>query len=198
MTEINNEMRIKKYNILSYPIILVVALTITSFQNKQSIFTCRNGQADFTSDAPLELIKASTKSLSGVINISDRSFTFLIPTKSFEGFNSSLQRTHFNEDYMETELYPNSTFKGKIIEEIDLSQPGEYKIRAKGRMNIHGVENDRIVRCDLVVADNKISVKANFTVFLADHNIAIPSVVNKKIAEEIKLDINLTLTASEK
>ena len=56
---------------------------------------------------------------------------------------------------METELFPNSTFKGKIIEEVDLSVPGEYKIRAKGKLNIHGVEIDRIVRCDLNVSKVK-------------------------------------------
>jgi hypothetical protein len=174
------------------------AVTIISSQNNSVIYTCNNGQAGFLSDAPLELIKASTKSLTGALNISDRSFSFLIPTKTFEGFNSSLQRVHFNEDYMETELYPNSTFKGRIIEEVDLSVPGAYKIRAKGRMNIHGVENDRIVRCDITVGENKIDVRANFTVFLADHNISIPSIVNQKIAEEVKLDINLTLTPSGK
>lgn len=188
----------RKNRILLLAVLFIIVLTIISFQNKPFIFTCRNGQADFLSDAPLEMIKASTKSLSGVININDRSFTFLIPTKTFEGFNSSLQKVHFNEDYMETETYPNSTFKGKIIEEIDLSKPGEYQIRAKGKMNIHGIENDRIVRCDLTVSENKIVVKADFTVFLADHNITIPSIVNKKIAEEIKLSISFTLTASEK
>jgi hypothetical protein len=97
---------------------------------------------------------------------------------------------------METELYPNSTFKGKIIEEIDLSQPGEYKIRAKGKMNIHGVENDRIIRCDLTVSENRIDVRASFTVFLDDHKITIPTIVNKKIAEEIKLEITFTLSST--
>lgn len=173
-------------------------IIIYSFQNKPAIYICKNGQVSFLSDAPLELIKASAKSLSGVLNIKDRSFLFLIPTKSFEGFNSSLQRIHFNEDYMESDIYPNSTFKGKIIEEVDLSKSGEYKIRAKGKMNIHGVENDRIVRCDLSVSENKIDVKASFTVFLEDHHITIPSIVNQKIADEIKLDINLTLTPSDK
>lgn len=191
-------MQTRQNIILLLSVFLMVALTVSSFQTKPYIFICRNGQADFLSDAPLEMIKASTKSLSGVININDRSFSFLIPTKTFEGFNSSLQKVHFNEDYMETEKYPNSTFKGKIIEEVDLSKPGEYKIRAKGKMNIHGIENDRIVRCDLTVSGNKIDVKADFTVFLADHNITIPSIVNKKIAEEIKLSIFFTLTASEK
>jgi hypothetical protein len=169
-----------------------------SFRSSPNIFICKNGQVSFLSDAPLEVIKASTKSLSGAINIADRTFSFLIPTKSFEGFNSSLQRTHFNEDYMESEVYPNSTFKGKIIEEVDLSIPGTYQIRAKGKMNIHGVENDRIVKCLMVVGENKIDVKASFTVFLEDHNISIPSIVNQKIAQEIKLEVSLTLIPSEK
>jgi hypothetical protein len=174
------------------------SVTLSSYQDKPVIYVCKNGQVSFLSDAPLEMIKASSKSLSGAININDRSFSFLIPTKTFEGFNSSLQRTHFNEDYMESEIYPNTTFKGKIIEEVDLSIPGNYQIRAKGKMNIHGIENDRIVKCNLVVAENKISVKANFTVFLEDHNISIPSIVNQKIAEEIKLDVSLILLPSDK
>jgi hypothetical protein len=170
----------------------------SSFQDKPIIYICKSGQVNFLSDAPLEMIKASSKSLSGVLNLSDRSFSFLIPIKTFEGFNSSLQRTHFNEDYMESELFPTSTFKGKIIEEVDLTKPGTYQIRAKGKMNIHGIENDRIVKCILVIGENKIDVKASFTVFLEDHNISIPSIVFQKIAEEIKLDISFVLLPSEK
>ncbi len=179
-------------------VVIVFGITFSSYQNNSGIYTCKNGQANFLSDAPLEMIKAATKSLSGALNIADRSFSFQIPSKSFEGFNSSLQKVHFNEDYMESEVYPNSTFKGKIIEEVDLSKPGEYKIRAKGKMKIHGVENDRIMRCDLSVSEGKIDVTANFTVFLDDHNITIPSIVNQKIAEEIKVDISLTLLSSDK
>lgn len=176
-------------------IILVLGSILSSgFQEKPVIYTCKTGQVSFFSDAPLEMIKASSKNLTGALNIKDRSFSFLLSTKTFEGFNSSLQRTHFNEDYLETDLYPNSTFKGKIIEEIDLSVPGTYKIRAKGKMYIHGLENDRIVRCDLIVGENKIDVKASFTVFLTDHSITIPSILNQKIAEEIKVDLVFTLT----
>jgi len=166
-------------------------------QDKDQIYICRNGSVSFISDAPLELIKASNDKLSGALNVNDRSFSFQVPTKAFEGFNSSLQKVHFNEDYMETELFPNSTFKGKIIEEVDLTVAGEYKIRAKGKINIHGVEIDRIVRCDLRVSENKIQVNAAFTVFIADHNISIPSILNQKIATEIKVNVDFTFEASE-
>ena len=166
-------------------------------QAGNQIYLCRNGVVSFFSDAPLELIKAKNGSLSGVLNITDRSFSFQVPTKTFEGFNTSLQRVHFNEDYMETELFPYSTFKGKIIEEVDLSVPGEYKIRAKGKLVIHGVEIDRIMRCDLTVMTGKIDVNADFTILIADHNISIPSILNQKIATEIKVDVKLTFLPSE-
>ena len=188
----------KSYIRKSVSVLFILGMfLICSFQEKSTIFTCRNGQASFLSDAPLEMIKASSKNLAGAINISDRSFSFLVPTKTFEGFNSSLQKTHFNEDYMESDTYPNSTFKGKIIEEVDLTVPGTYKIRAKGKMYIHGVENDRIVRCDLIVSEKKIDVTAAFTVFLTDHKIGIPSILNQKIAEEIKVEISFSLTSAD-
>ncbi len=175
---------------------MLITISLVSFQAEKTVYMTNNGEVSFLSDAPLEMIKASSKSLKGALNIKDRNFTFTIPVSSFEGFNSSLQRTHFNENYMESDQYPSSTFKGKIIEEEDLSKPGVYTIRAKGKLNIHGVENDRIIKCDLKVSQGKIEVNANFTVFLTDHNIKIPSIVNQKIAEEIKVAIKFTMSPS--
>jgi len=178
-------------------VFLFLTVSANTFpQGNDKIYICRNGMVSFISDAPLELIKASNNSLAGVLNITDRSFSFQIPVKAFEGFNSNLQRVHFNEDYMETELFPNSTFRGRIIEEVDLTIPGSYTIRAKGKLNIHGIEIDRIVRCDLTVAANNIKVNANFTVFIADHNISIPSILNQKIAKEVKVNVSFTFIPS--
>ena len=174
---------------------MVSAYTFT--QGNGKIYICRNGMVSIISDAPLELIKASNNSLAGVLNITDRSFSFQIPVKAFEGFNSSLQKVHFNEDYMETELFPNSTFRGRIIEEVDLTIPGSHIIRAKGKLSIHGIEIDRIVRCDLTVTGNNIKVNANFTVFIADHNISIPSILNQKIAKEVKVNVSFTFIPSD-
>ena len=185
-----------KKEILIILLILIASVNALT-QSAGQTYICRNGNISFISDAPLELIKAVNEKLTGVLNANDRSFSFRVPIKDFEGFNSSLQRVHFNEDYMETELFPNSTFKGKIIEEVDLSVPGDYKIRAKGKLSIHGVEIDRIIRCDITTDKKQIKVYAAFTVFIADHNISIPSILNQKIAEEIKVDVTFTLSPSE-
>jgi hypothetical protein len=184
------------FKALAVIMLFIAAAKVADSQDKGLIYVCRNGSVNFLSDAPLEMIKASNKSLAGVMNLTDRSFSFQIPTKNFEGFNSALQKVHFNEDYMETELYPNSTFKGRIIEEIDLTLPGTCQIRAKGKLTIHGVEVDRIVRCDLTVTKDKIDVKATFTVLIADHNISVPSILNQKIASEVRVNVALAFIPS--
>jgi len=178
-------------------ILCLVSLAISGLGQSPTVFSTQKGRAYFLSDAPLEMISASSRNLVGVLNIEDRRFSFSIPVSTFEGFNSALQQTHFNEDYLETDLYPQATFKGKIIEEVDLGIPGQYRIRAKGKLDIHGLDNDRIIRCDVNVEPGMIEVKAEFTVFLDDHDIKIPSIVNQKIAEEIQVEIEFEMKASK-
>ncbi len=165
----------------------------TSHAQQEELFYTSSGKISFTSDAPLEVIKAGSDELSGILNLTDRSFSFSIPMSSFQGFNSSLQRTHFNENYLETEKYPKSTFNGKIIEEVDFKSPGTLKIRAKGKLHIHGFEQDRIIRCTIKIGPGVINVDAEFNVPLEDHDIAIPSIVQQKIAEFIDVRIQFTM-----
>lgn len=179
-----------------YTVLLLFSLGFTALAQAPTVYSTRNGKAYFLSDAPLEMISATSSSLIGLLNIEDRRFSFSIPVKTFEGFNSALQKTHFNDDYLETDAYPQATFKGKIIEEVNLGVPGQYRIRAKGKLKIHGLDNDRIIRCDVSVEPGVIKVKANFTVFLDNHDIKIPSIVNQKIAEEIQVEIDFEMKAS--
>ena len=179
-----------------YIVLLLASLGFVGLGQAATTFNTRNGNAYFLSDAPLEMISATSESLIGVLSVEDRRFSFSIPVNTFEGFNSALQQTHFNEDYLETDVYPHATFKGKIIEEVDLGIAGQYRIRAKGKLNIHGLDNDRIIRCDVSVEAGRIIVKAKFTVFLDNHDIKIPSIVNQKITEEIQVEIDLVMQAS--
>jgi polyisoprenoid-binding protein YceI len=109
--------------------------------------------------------------------------------RSFEGFNSPLQQIHFNENYLETDKFPDATFSGKIIEPIDFSKPGKTTIRAKGILKIHGIEQERIIKSEVTVTEHKVHVESFFTIQLADHGIRIPKVVHEKIANEIKVNV---------
>lgn len=157
------------------------------------VYTCKDGVTKFTSEAPLELIKAQSNKTIGVVDGSTRNVAFSIDIDSFEGFNSGLQKEHFRENYMETDKYPKATFKGKIIEDVDLSKEGTTTVRAKGIFNIHGAEKEKLVKVKITIKGKEMQIDSNFEVPLEDHNIKIPKVVNQKIASVIMVEVKATL-----
>jgi hypothetical protein len=147
---------------------------------KPDIYITGNGSISFRSDAPLELIKASSKELKGAIDTEKKTFAFKVRIRSFE---------HFNENYLQSEKFPEAEFSGKIIEDINFAVPGKYTVRAKGIFLIHGIAQERIIKSELEIKDNSIFIKTAFTVLLNDHKILIPKVVNEKLANEIKVEV---------
>jgi hypothetical protein len=165
-------------------------------ENSIPLFRAENGHVKFTSDAPLELITAESNHLRGLVDPAKRTFAFQLEIITLKGFNSALQQEHFYENYMETELYPTAEFSGKIIEKIDFETNGTQAIRAKGILYIHGIKQERIINCQLNIVNNQIIVTSEFIVNLADFNITIPKLVYQKIAEEIRVSINVSLVKS--
>jgi polyisoprenoid-binding protein YceI len=159
----------------------------------QSRFSVEKASIAFTSNAELEVIKASSNQIQGLLDPSNNKFAFSVKMLSFKGFNSELQREHFNEKYLESERFPTASFSGKIIEDLDLTKDGTYEVRAKGDLEIHGVKQTRIIKSKLTVSKGKVSIDTNFTVPLSDHNIMIPKIVGQKIATEIEVVFSSTM-----
>jgi polyisoprenoid-binding protein YceI len=136
--------------------------------------------------------------MEGVIDVDALSFAFSVVILTFEGFNNGLQRQHFYENYLETNKYQEATFSGKIIEHIDLSKPGTYQVRAKGQLNIHGRSKERIIKVDIISTGRELKTSASFIVPLIDHQIEVPRIVNQKIAQEISVTVQATLSLAGK
>ena len=175
-------------------LLFVLMVIVIGFKEQPAqLYTITSGKISFRSDAPLEVIRASSTDLMGLIDILKKNFSFKISVHSFQGFNSPLQKEHFNENYMESDKYPEASFKGKIIEDVDLSVDGTYQVRTKGILTIHNVPQERIIQSDITVKEHIITLHSTFTVLLSDHNIPVPMVVNQKLANEIKVEVNATL-----
>lgn len=191
----NRQMQTKKW--LWWIMCCMVALIsagYTEYLPTTQLYRIKEGRIHFKSEAPLELIEASSTKLKGLIKTTDQTFAFSVANESFEGFNSALQREHFNENYMESTRYPNCTFSGKIIEPVDFTKDGTHTVRAKGKLSVHGVDVERIIKSTLTIKGGVINVQSSFIVPLQDHNITIPKIVYQKIAEEINVELNATLT----
>jgi polyisoprenoid-binding protein YceI len=159
------------------------------------MYNINKGTIEFRSDAPLEIIKAKSDELKGLLDTDKKTFAFKIKISSFEGFNSTLQKEHFNENYLESNKYPDASFSGKIIEDVDFTKDGTYTVRAKGNFTIHGISQERIIKSEMTIKSGAISIHSNFTVLLADHNIPIPKVVHEKLASEIKVEVKAEMAS---
>jgi polyisoprenoid-binding protein YceI len=173
-------------------ILMVVSFSGNELQ-AQKKYSSDKAKVDFASEAELELIKASSGEARGIIDPTTNQFAFSVEVKSFKGFNSALQREHFNEKYMESEKFTKASFSGKIIEQVDFSKDGSFDVRAKGDLDIHGVKQTRIIKGKIVIHNGALQVNARFMVPLSDHNISIPTIVSQKIATQIQVQFEASM-----
>lgn len=146
----------------------------------------------FFSKSPLEDITATNKKSTFVINTTTNDVQAGITMLNFK-FKSPLMEEHFNENYVESDKYPTSVFKGKIVETIDYSKDGEHKVTVKGTLNLHGVTKDVEMEGVLTKKGNEISIASDFKIKIADYNIKVPSLYVQNIAEVVDVKVTATL-----
>jgi polyisoprenoid-binding protein YceI len=159
--------------------------------SNEHVLKFSHGTISFASEAPLELIQASTKEFQAVIDTVSGKFAFSIPITSFVGFNSPLQQEHFNENYLESVKYPKATYTGKIIEAWQKPTSVARKVRTKGKLTIHGQETEQLINAVMQKEGKLLYVKSTFKVKTADYNIRIPKLVVQKIAQEIDVTVDV-------
>lgn len=173
----------------SWFIVLFTLALQVSAQAQTRYFT-RTGQIVFFSEELLENIEATNKQVSSFIDLSTGEIVFSVPMKSFQ-FKKSLMQEHFNENYIESEKYPKSAFKGFINEfkNLNLQQDGTHKVKVNGSLTLHGVTKP--VSADGVLTIKKGKIQANSVIYIKpeDYAIEIPLLVRNKIAKIIKVSI---------
>ena len=167
---------------------LTVLLLLFRQAGAQQILISKNAVVSFYSSTIVEDIEAKSSSASSVINTSTRELLFKVSNTSFR-FPKGLMQEHFNENYMESEKFPYSEFKGKIGGSFDPQKDGTYKVMVNGTLNIHGVSKSYSAPAELTVKGADVSAKASFKVKIADHGIKIPTLVFKNIAEFVEIKI---------
>jgi hypothetical protein len=173
---------------------LLALLTICSLHANAEKFMTRTGGIDFSATTPLEKIEGSNKSVACLLDSKTGSIDYVVQIKSFI-FSQQLMQEHFNENYMESDKFPKSTFKGAItnLASIDFSKDGEYNAEVLGKLTIHGVTKEVKALGKIIVRSGKVILKSTFSSLLADYKIAIPGAVKDKISKEVKISVNCAL-----
>ena len=174
--------------------LLLFSILLVSSIGRADRYKVFNSTISFVSNAPLEIISAKSTELRGVIDAEKKQFGFKVNMNSFKGFNSPLQLEHYNENYIESNKYPEARFFGSILDDFNTSKVGTYQLRVKGQFTLHGITKEKIFLSTLfVLKDGKMKIRSEIELKLDDFGIEIPQIVNHKIAETIKISIDCDL-----
>ena len=174
--------------------ILFVSLLTLSLSNamaQKKLYSTTTGTTFFDAGTGVENISATNKSTTSVFDATSGQIQFKIMNKGFE-FWSQLMQDHFNENYMESEKYPKSTFTGNItnISKVNFSKDGNYPVTVKGTLDMHGVKKEIETTGTFKVTGEQVLGTANFIVALEDYKIVIPGVVKDKLAKTVQIKIS--------
>lgn len=179
-------------------VILSVILFLSTSLFAQKFIT-KSGHIRFYSETPMETIEAHNKQVNSAYDHETGNFVFKVLMKSFE-FEKALMQEHFNENYVESDDFPNAMFKGKIVNHSDiiLDKDGEVPVKVKGQMTIHGVSKDWEAEGVFEIQKNQIHATSVFLIKPADFDIKIPGAVVKNIAEDIEVTVDIELNKLSK
>lgn len=173
---------------------LLGALCLTVVSMAQDKMITKTGKITFEASVPaFEEVKGKNDGATCVLNSKTGEIASLALLKGFR-FKLALMEEHFNENYVESDTYPKSTFKGKI-EDFDVASltqtAKDYTI--KGKLELHGKTKEISMPAKIRRTDSGIEIISNFTVNADDFGIAIPSVVKSKVSNKVSVKTEFTV-----
>jgi hypothetical protein len=174
--------------------LLVIALVV----NAQKYMT-KNGYIGFFSHTPMEDIKGDNNQVAGILDISTGDIVFQALIKSFH-FDRALMEEHFNENYMESDKFPKSSFKGKItnLSSVNFSKNGSYDVTVEGDLTIRDATNKINTKGTIEIITGGINANAKFNIVPEDYKINIPGVVREKINKNLEVTVTMKYAPLEK
>jgi len=179
-------------------IAILLFLMIAGYSANAQKYMTKNGFIGFYSKTSMEEIKADNNQVAGVIDAGTGEMVFQVLIKSFH-FEKALMEEHFNENYMESEKYPKSTFKGKIsnLSSVNFSKNGTYEVTVDGDLTLHNVTNKVNIKGTIEVITGGINASSKFLIVPEDYKIEIPSVVREKINKNLEVTVSMKYTPVE-
>jgi polyisoprenoid-binding protein YceI len=179
-------------------LILLVAKSGAQEDKYANSYVCQKGKTHFFASTPLQDIEATSDKTLCVINTDTKKVYAKVAMTSFE-FKNKLMQEHFNENYAESDKYPNAILEAEIVENIDFKKDGTYDITLKGTFDVHGVKQNVELKGTLLVQKGQVqNAMATFNIKLEDYQVKIPTALLAKIAEAVKVDVDFNFEKFEK
>ena len=175
-------------------VMLVLAFCMLFSAAFSQKYLTKNGIIKFYSKASLEEIDATNNQVNSALDISTGNFVFKALMEGFE-FKKALMQEHFNENYIESDQFPDAIFKGTVVEikTLDFSKNGINNVTVEGDLTIHGVTKHIKEKGTLEKKNDNIIGKSVFNIAIKDYGIKVPSAVASNVAESVQVTVDVNL-----
>ncbi len=129
---------------------------------------------------------AQNDEISGLLNIENGTIDnvgVIAKVKDFNSGNSSLDSNAMR--VVEALKYPNVIFRSSLIEQNDDS------VYLEGVLEFHGIKQNLKVEGKIESLEDQIKINMDFIIKLSDFDIKRPSLLLRKVEDEILVEINL-------
>ncbi len=147
----------------------------------------RQGEVTFFSYTSVENIQAKNAQTLSLLNPNTQEIAVQILMRAFV-FQKSLMHEHFNESYIESDLYPKATFEGKI-EDFNANAALQTKL-IKGTFTLRNISKPVEIKATISKTDNSYTVKGGLDVFIDDYSIKVPALLSPNISKKIEVTFN--------
>ena len=161
---------------------------LCGFGQQQTKSMARQGHVSFFSYTSVEHIKAENNQVLSIIDLTTGDIAVSMLMNAFV-FEKALMREHFNESYVESDIYPKATFVGKILE-FDPDLQVEQTRIVEGKFNMHGVTKELQIKTKITRENQTFILSGTFEALVKDYEIKIPPLLAGNIAKTISVDFN--------
>lgn len=167
-------------------LLLLFLCTKVFSQNKE--FIERQGEVTFFSYTSVENIQAKNTQTLSLFNAKTNEIAVQILMRAFI-FKKTLMHQHFNESYIESDLYPKATFEGKI-ENFNASESTQTRF-IKGNFTFRNISKPIEIKAKIVKTDSdSYTIEGGLDVLIDDYNINIPALLSPNISKKIEVTFN--------
>lgn len=150
-------------------------------------YIARQGQVTFFSYASVENIEAKNNQVLSILDLDKKEIAVSMLMRAFV-FKKDLMHEHFNESYIESDLYPKATFQGFLLEGLENAGPQTQLI--KGKVNIHGITKEIEIKTTIQKTSNSYHLIGEFNLTVDDFDIKIPPILSNNIAKIVIVKFN--------
>jgi hypothetical protein len=165
--------------------LLFLFISYADFDTKQNQFIARQGQVTFFSYTSVENIEAKNNQVLSILDIEKQEIAISMLMRAFV-FKKDLMYEHFNESYIESDMYPKANFEGKIIDFKPSTKGKQTKI-IRGKLTIHGITKEIDIKSTIENIDELYTISGEFDAFVKDFQIKIPPILSSNIAKTISI-----------